>query len=79
MTRAAGLAGGMLLSGGKPGKLLGGVAKLGALAAVGGVDREEHKAGGGRASAPLRKNLLALLVDDLAALAESDGHQVFTV
>jgi uncharacterized membrane protein YebE (DUF533 family) len=37
LTGAAGLAAGMLLSGGKPGKLLGGAAKAGALAAVGGL------------------------------------------
>ncbi|SMQ70205.1 Uncharacterized membrane protein YebE, DUF533 family [Devosia lucknowensis] len=37
MTGAAGLAAGMLLSGGKPGKLLGGAVKAGALAAVGGL------------------------------------------
>jgi uncharacterized membrane protein YebE (DUF533 family) len=37
MSGAAGLAAGMLLSGGKPGKLLGSAAKLGALAAVGGL------------------------------------------
>jgi uncharacterized membrane protein YebE (DUF533 family) len=37
MTGAAGLAAGMLLSGGKPGKLLGNAAKVGALAAIGGL------------------------------------------
>lgn len=37
MTGAAGLAVGMLLSGGKPGKLLGNAARVGALAAVGGL------------------------------------------
>lgn len=37
MTGAAGLAAGLLLSGGKPTKLLGGAAKLGAVAAVGGL------------------------------------------
>lgn len=37
MTGAAGLALGTLLSGGKPGKLLGNTVKLGALAAVGGL------------------------------------------
>ena len=37
MTGAAGLAAGMLLSGGKPGKLLGNAMKAGALAAVGGL------------------------------------------
>lgn len=37
MTGAAGLAAGMLLSGGNPGKLLGGAARLGAVAAVGGL------------------------------------------
>lgn len=37
MTGAAGLAAGLLLSGGKPGKLLGNAAKLGAMAAVGGL------------------------------------------
>jgi len=37
MTGAAGLAAGMLLSGGKPGKLLGNAAKVGAIAAVGGL------------------------------------------
>lgn len=37
MTGAAGLAAGMLLSGGKPGKLLGNTVKIGALAAVGGL------------------------------------------
>lgn len=37
MTGAAGLAAGMLLSGGKPGKLLGNAATAGALAAVGGL------------------------------------------
>lgn len=37
MTGAAGLAAGMLLSGGKPGKLLGNAVKAGALAAVGGL------------------------------------------
>lgn len=37
MSGAAGLAAGMLLSGGKPGKLLGNAMKAGALAAVGGL------------------------------------------
>lgn len=37
MTGAAGLAAGMLLSGGKPGKLLGNAVKVGAMAAVGGL------------------------------------------
>jgi uncharacterized membrane protein YebE (DUF533 family) len=37
MSGAAGLAAGMLLSGGKPGKLLGNAVKAGALAAVGGL------------------------------------------
>lgn len=37
MTGAAGLAAGMLLSGGKPGKLLGNAVKVGAIAAVGGL------------------------------------------
>lgn len=37
MTGAAGLAAGLLMSGGKPTKLLGNAAKLGALAAVGGL------------------------------------------
>lgn len=37
VTGAAGLAAGLLLSGGKPGKLLGNAAKLGAMAAVGGL------------------------------------------
>lgn len=37
MTGAAGLAAGMLLSGGKPGKLIEGAVKAGALAAVGGL------------------------------------------
>lgn len=37
MTGAAGLAAGMLLSGGKPGKLLGNAVKIGAVAAVGGL------------------------------------------
>lgn len=37
MTGAAGLAAGFLLSGGKPGKLLGNAAKIGAMAAVGGL------------------------------------------
>lgn len=37
MSGAAGLAAGMLLSGGKPGKLLGNTVKVGALAAVGGL------------------------------------------
>lgn len=37
LSGAAGLAAGMLLSGGKPGKLLGNAAKAGALAAVGGL------------------------------------------
>lgn len=37
MTGAAGLAAGMLLSGGKPTKMLGNAAKLGAMAAVGGL------------------------------------------
>ncbi|WP_338720175.1 tellurite resistance TerB family protein [Devosia sp. XK-2] len=37
MTGAAGLAAGMLLSGGKPGKLLGNAVKVGALAAIGGL------------------------------------------
>jgi uncharacterized membrane protein YebE (DUF533 family) len=36
MSGAAGLAAGMLLSGGKPGKLLGNAVKVGAVAAVGG-------------------------------------------
>lgn len=36
-TGAAGLAAGMLLSGGKPGKLLGNAVKIGAVAAVGGL------------------------------------------
>lgn len=37
MTGALGVAAGLLLSGGKPGKLLGNTAKLGAMAAVGGL------------------------------------------
>lgn len=37
MSGAAGLAAGMLLSGGKPGKLLGNTVKVGAMAAVGGL------------------------------------------
>ena len=37
MTGAAGLAAGMIFSGGKPGKLLGNAARAGALAAVGGL------------------------------------------
>jgi Uncharacterized protein conserved in bacteria len=37
VTGAAGLAAGMLLSGGKPGKLLGNAVKIGAVAAVGGL------------------------------------------
>ncbi|WP_084620214.1 tellurite resistance TerB family protein [Devosia chinhatensis] len=37
VTGAAGLAAGMLLSGGKPGKLLGNAVKVGAMAAVGGL------------------------------------------
>lgn len=37
MTGAAGLAAGMLLSGGKPGKLVGNAVKVGAVAAVGGL------------------------------------------
>ncbi|MCW5720158.1 MAG: tellurite resistance TerB family protein [Devosia sp.] len=37
VTGAAGLAAGLLLSGGKPGKLLGNAAKIGAMAAVGGL------------------------------------------
>ncbi len=37
MSGAAGLAAGMLLSGGKPGKLLGNAVKVGAMAAVGGL------------------------------------------
>lgn len=37
MSGAAGLAAGMLLSGGRPGRLLGSVARIGALAAVGGL------------------------------------------
>ncbi|MBD8064057.1 tellurite resistance TerB family protein [Devosia sp. PTR5] len=37
LSGAAGLAAGMLLSGGKPGKLLGNAAQLGAMAAVGGL------------------------------------------
>lgn len=37
LTGAAGLAAGMLLSGGKPGKMVGNAVKLGAVAAVGGL------------------------------------------
>ncbi|MHA6297519.1 tellurite resistance TerB family protein [Devosia sp. CAU 1758] len=55
MTGAAGLAAGMLLSGGKPGKLLGNAVTMGALAAVGGLaykawqNHQQNQAGSGPA------------------------------
>lgn len=58
MTGAAGLAAGMLLSGGKPTKMLGNAAKLGAMAAVGGLaykawqSYQEKQAGNAQAPAP---------------------------
>lgn len=58
MTGAAGLAAGLLLSGGKPTKLLGNAAKLGAVAAVGGLaykawqSYQEKQTGAAQASAP---------------------------
>lgn len=58
MTGAAGLAAGMLLSGGKPTKMLGNAAKLGAVAAVGGLaykawqSYQEKQAGNAQAPTP---------------------------
>lgn len=57
MTGAAGLAAGLLLSGGKPTKLLGSAAKLGAVAAVGGLAYKawqsyQEKQAGAQAPAP---------------------------
>lgn len=60
MTGAAGLAAGLLLSGGKPTKLLGNAAKLGAVAAVGGLaykawqsyQEKQTGAGAGQSPAP---------------------------
>ncbi len=58
MTGAAGLAAGLLLSGGKPTELLGNAAKLGAVAAVGGLaykawqTYQEKQAGAAQAPAP---------------------------
>ena len=58
MTGAAGLAAGLLLSGGKPTKLLGNAAKLGAVAAVGGLaykawqTYQEKQTGAAQAPAP---------------------------
>jgi len=59
LTGAAGLAAGLLLSGGKPGKLIGNAAKLGAVAAVGGLaytawqNYQNKQAGGVAQPAPL--------------------------
>ncbi|WP_449395208.1 tellurite resistance TerB family protein [Devosia riboflavina] len=58
MTGAAGLAAGLLLSGGKPTKLLGNAAKLGAVAAVGGLaykawqSYQEKQTGAAQPAAP---------------------------
>ena len=59
MTGAAGLAAGFLLSGGKPTKLLGNAAKIGAVAAVGGLAykawqnyQQNNTAGAAQAPAP---------------------------
>ena len=59
MTGAAGLAAGMLLSGGKPGKLLGNAVKAGALAAVGGLAYkawQNHQQNQNGAPAPSRED-----------------------
>ncbi|RYF99476.1 MAG: tellurite resistance TerB family protein [Caulobacteraceae bacterium] len=58
MTGAAGLAAGLLMSGGKPTKMLGNAAKLGAVAAVGGLaykawqSYQEKQAGAAQTPAP---------------------------
>jgi uncharacterized membrane protein YebE (DUF533 family) len=57
LSGAAGLAAGLLLSGGKPGRLIGNAAKLGAVAAVGGLaytawQNYQNKQAGGGAPAP---------------------------
>jgi uncharacterized membrane protein YebE (DUF533 family) len=61
MTGAAGLAAGLLLSGGKPGKLIGNAAKLGAVAAVGGLaytawQNYQNKQAGGASQQPPRED-----------------------
>ena len=63
MTGAAGLAAGLLLSGGKPTKLLGNAAKLGAVAAVGGLaykawqSYQEKQTGAAQPAAPPRRRV----------------------
>lgn len=70
MSGAAGLAAGMLLSGGKPGKLLGNAVKAGALAAVGGLaykawqNYQQNQAGNG--PAPSEDAFIPTITDDAA-------------
>ncbi|WP_082560878.1 tellurite resistance TerB family protein [Devosia sp. Root685] len=80
MTGAAGLAAGLLLSGGKPTKLLGNAAKLGAIAAVGGLaykawqTYQEKQAGAAQAPAP-REDAFIPAPDNTAA-AEDLGKSL---
>jgi len=87
---AAGLAAGMLLSGGKPGKLLGSAVKAGALAAVGGLAYkawQNYHSQNGAASAPRedafipahsdtagQEELGKTLVRAMIAAAKADGR-----
>lgn len=74
MSGAAGLAAGMLLSGGKPGKLLKGAVKAGALAAVGGLAykawQNHQQSQSGAASAPVREDAFIPAPSDTTAQEE---------
>jgi Uncharacterized protein conserved in bacteria len=90
MTGAAGLAAGLLLSGGKPGKLLGNAAKLGAMAAVGGLaykawqNYQQGQSGQAQPPAeeafipapdsPAQEELGKTLVRAMIAAAKADGR-----
>ncbi|UYO00917.1 MAG: tellurite resistance TerB family protein [Devosia sp.] len=90
MTGAAGLAAGLLLSGGKPGKLLGNAAKVGAMAAVGGLAykawQNYQQGQSGQASPPsedkfipapdtaAQEELGKTLVRAMIAAAKADGR-----
>lgn len=73
MTGAAGLAAGMLLSGGKPGKLLGNAMKAGALAAVGGLAYkawQNHQQNQANTAPPAREDAFIPAPSDTAAQEE---------
>lgn len=73
MTGAAGLAAGLLLSGGKPTKFLGNAAKLGAVAAVGGLaykawqSYQEKQAGAAQSPAPREDAFIPAAGNEAAA------------